>query len=211
MAVCGYWCIPQHNTCSARQASRSAKRRGTVDSFCKLRSGCYAIGDASRYSISFQNKKVLAPLGDLANLQGRVAGENAVLGNSVTFPGTIQTGICKVFDYAAGSTGLSEKAALQAGFIAIETAINASPDKPGFMKGKMLVTKLVVEKSSGRILGAQCVGPGDVSKQLAQWAMAIKGRLTVEDIFNADTALMPRRSHSQSTMVLQRLISWKTS
>ncbi len=44
-------------------------------------------------------KKVFAPYGDLANLQGRVAGENAASKNCVTFPGTIQTGICKVFDY----------------------------------------------------------------------------------------------------------------
>jgi rhodanese-related sulfurtransferase len=81
--------------------------------------------------------------------------------------------------------------ALQAGFEEIECAINASPDKPGFMGAKMLITKLVVEKSSGRILGAQCVGPGDVSKQLAQWAMAIKGRLTVEDMVNADLPYAP--------------------
>jgi NADPH-dependent 2,4-dienoyl-CoA reductase/sulfur reductase-like enzyme/rhodanese-related sulfurtransferase len=151
----------------------------------------YAIGDCVEVLNLVSNKKVLAPLGDLANLQGRVAGENAALGNCVTFPGTIQTGICRVFDYAAGSTGLSEKTARQAGFTDIETVINASPDKPGFMGAKMLITKLVVEKFSGRILGAQCVGPGDVSKQLAQWAMAIKGRLTVEDMVNADLPYAP--------------------
>jgi NADPH-dependent 2,4-dienoyl-CoA reductase/sulfur reductase-like enzyme/rhodanese-related sulfurtransferase len=162
-----------------------------VDSFMQTSDpDIYAIGDCVEALNLITGKKVLAPLGDLANLQGRVAGENAMLGNSVTFPGTIQTGICKVFDYAAGSTGLSEKAALQSGYD-IETVINASPDRPGFMKAKMLVTKLVVEKSSGRILGAQCVGPGDVSKQLAQWAMAIKGRLTVEDMVNADLPYAP--------------------
>jgi rhodanese-related sulfurtransferase len=69
--------------------------------------------------------------------------------------------------------------------------INASPDKPGFMQGKMLVTKLVVKQSDGVILGAQCIGPGDVSKQLAIWAMAIKGRLTVEDMVNADLPYEP--------------------
>ena len=50
-------------------------------------------------------KKVLAPYGDLANLQGRVAGENAASENCVTFPGTIQTGICKVFDYCRRFNG----------------------------------------------------------------------------------------------------------
>jgi rhodanese-related sulfurtransferase len=134
---------------------------------------------------------VLAPFGDLANLQGRVAGENAVLGNRVKFPGTIQTGICKVFDYAAGSTGLSEHACFKLGYTDIETAVNAGPDKPGFMNGKMLVTKLVADKKTGKILGAQCVGPGDVSRQIAQWAMAIKGNLTVDDVANADLPYAP--------------------
>jgi len=151
----------------------------------------YAAGDCVESVNIITGKKVHAPYGDLANLQGRVAGENASVGNGATFPGTIQTGICKVFDFAAGATGLSEKAARSAGFTDIETVINASPDKPGFMTGLLLVTKLVVDKKSGKILGAQCVGPGDVSKQLAIWAMAVKGGLTVEDMVNADLPYAP--------------------
>ncbi len=151
----------------------------------------YAAGDCVESTNLITGAKVHAPYGDLANLQGRVAGENAAAGDSVTFPGTIQTGICKVFDFAAGSTGLSEKAARSAGFTDIETVINASPDKPGFMEGLLLVTKLVVEKKNGRILGAQCAGPGDVSKQLAIWAMAIRSGLTVEEMVNADLPYAP--------------------
>jgi len=151
----------------------------------------YAVGDCIEVVNRITGKKVLAPYGDLANLEGRVAGENAAAGNCVTFPGAIQTGICKVFDYAAGSTGLSETAARNLGYDDIITVINASPDKPGFMGGLLIVTKLVAERTSGRILGAQCVGPGNVSKQTAQWAMAIQGRLTVEDIVNADLPYAP--------------------
>jgi NADPH-dependent 2,4-dienoyl-CoA reductase/sulfur reductase-like enzyme/rhodanese-related sulfurtransferase len=151
----------------------------------------YAAGDCVESYNIISGKKVLAPFGDLANLQGRVAGENAVLGNRVKFPGTIQTGICKVFSYAVGSTGLSEHACLKLGYSDIETVINAGPDKPGFMKGKLLITKLVADKKTGKILGAQCVGPGDVSKQIAQWAMAIKGNLTVNDVANADLPYAP--------------------
>ncbi len=151
----------------------------------------YAAGDCVESLNLITGKKVHAPYGDLANLEGRVAGENAASGNRATFPGTIQTGICKVFDFAAGSTGLSEKAAQAAGFTDIETVINASPDKPGFMTGLLLVTKLIVERKNGKILGAQCVGPGDVSKQLATWAMAIKGKLTVDDMINADLPYAP--------------------
>ena len=151
----------------------------------------YAVGDCVETVHRITGKKVLAPLGDLANLQGRVAGENAASTNCVTFPGTIQTGICKVFDYAAGSTGLSETMARRLGFADIVTVINASPDKPGFMEGKLLVTKLVADSKSGRILGAQCVGPGNVNRQIAQWSMAIQGRLTVEDVVNSDLPYAP--------------------
>ncbi len=150
----------------------------------------YAVGDCVETYQRLTGKKVLAPYGDLANLQGRVAGENAIVGNVKEFPGTIQTGICKVFDFAAGSTGLSERSAKANGFD-FETVINASPDKPGFMKGQLLVTKLVADRKTRKILGAQCVGPGDVSKQIAQWAMAIQGGLTVDDMVNADLPYAP--------------------
>jgi len=156
----------------------------------------YAVGDCVETVNRITGKKVLAPYGDLANLQGRVAGENAASENCVTFPGTIQTGICKVFDYAAGSTGLSETIAKKMGYSDIVTVINASPDKPGFMEGKLLVTKLIADKKTGKVLGAQCIGPGNVSKQIAQWAMAIQGNLTVEDIINADLPYAPPFSNA---------------
>jgi len=151
----------------------------------------YAAGDCIEIPNLISGNIVHAPYGDLANLQGRVAGENVISGNVVKFPGTIQTGICKVFDYGVGATGISEQNAVKGGFTNIETVVNASLDKPGFMKGKLLITKLIVEKSNRKILGAQVIGPGDVSKQLAIWAMAIMGNLTVEDMVNADLPYAP--------------------
>ena len=151
----------------------------------------YAIGDCIEVPNLISGKKVHAPLGDLANLQGRVAGDNVIKGNSAQFPGVIQSGICKVFDYGVGSTGLSEQNALKHGFNNIETVVNASPDKPGFMGAKLLITKLVVDKNTNRILGAQVLGTGDVSRQIATWAIAIKGKLTVEEMANADLPYAP--------------------
>lgn len=150
----------------------------------------YAVGDCVELVQRITGAKVRAPFGDLANLEGRVAGENAVLGNQVTFPGTFHTGICKVFDFNAGSTGLSEEKARQAGFN-VATVINASLDKPGFMGAKLLISKMVVDAESGRLLGLQCVGPGDVAKQVAMAAMALLGKLTVADLVNADLPYAP--------------------
>lgn len=150
----------------------------------------YAAGDCCEITNLISGKKVLAPYGDLANLEGRVAGENCIKGNVASFPGTIQTGICKFFDWGVGITGLSEEKAEEAGLEYVKI-VNASPDKPGFMDGKLLITKLLADKNSRRILGAQCLGPGDVAKQLAIWATAIKGNLTVDDMVNADLPYAP--------------------
>jgi NADPH-dependent 2,4-dienoyl-CoA reductase/sulfur reductase-like enzyme/rhodanese-related sulfurtransferase len=150
----------------------------------------YAAGDCCEIKNIITGKNVLAPYGDLANLEGRVAGLNIIKGNTSTFPGTIQTGVCKLFDYGIGITGLSESKAQEAK-IEFVKIVNASPDKPGFMDGKLLITKLLADKNSRIILGAQCLGPGDVSKQLAIWAMAIKGQLTVDDMVNSDLPYAP--------------------
>lgn len=151
----------------------------------------YAVGDCVETTNLITNTQVHAPFGDLANLQGRVAGENAICGNVKEFPGTIQTGICKVFDYGVGSTGLSEQNAARNNITNYEVIYNASLDKPGFMQGKLLVTKLLADKSSRRILGAQVLGPGDVGKQIAIWAMAIQNHMTVDQMCNADLPYAP--------------------
>lgn len=151
----------------------------------------FAAGDCVEIDHLITGKKVLAPLGDLANLQGRVAGENAMSGNCAEFPGTIQTGICKIFEFAAGSTGLSERAARALGYTDCEVVTNASLDKPGFMGVKLLVSKMVVDRRDQRLIGYQCVGPGDVSKQIATAAMAITGKLTVEELINVDLPYAP--------------------
>ncbi|WED22702.1 FAD-dependent oxidoreductase [Vibrio sp. JC009] len=150
----------------------------------------YAAGDCVESVSMITGKKVHAPMGDLANLQGRVAGENIIMGNSVTFPGVLQTGICKVFDFSAGSTGLSEEAALKQGY-EIETVVNASPDKPGFMGANLLVSKMVVDKKTQKVLGYQSVGPGDVSKQIATATMALNAGFTVENLINLDMPYAP--------------------
>ncbi len=151
----------------------------------------YAAGDCVESHNLLTGKKVHAPMGDLANLQGRVAGENVIAGNIATFDGVLQTGICKVFDFSAGSTGLSEAAAKRLGYDTYETVVNASPDKPGFMGAALLISKMLADKKTGKVLGVQCVGPGDVSKQIATAAMALKGGFTVDDLINLDMPYAP--------------------
>jgi NADPH-dependent 2,4-dienoyl-CoA reductase/sulfur reductase-like enzyme/rhodanese-related sulfurtransferase len=181
------------NSTLAKEAGLAIGERGgiLVNEFMQTSDpDIYAAGDCLEIENRITGRRNHAPYGDLANLEGRVAGENAVLGNVATFPGTIQTGICKIFDFKAGTTGLNERSAAQAGFNVL-TVVNASLDKPGFMNGKLLISKMVIDKADGRILGAQVVGPGDVSRQIAQWAMAVMGKMHVEDVVNADLPYAP--------------------
>jgi rhodanese-related sulfurtransferase len=119
-----------------------------------------------------------------------VVGQNVVREGGARFPGITQTGICKIFDYTVGFTGLSEGRARELS-LDVETATISGLDIPVYMKGKLLISKLVAERPSGRIIGFQCVGPGDVSKRVATVALAIRGRLTVEDLVNADLPYAP--------------------
>jgi len=182
------------NVTLAQEAGLTIGETGGIQVDSNMRTSdanIYAAGDCIEVNNLCRGGKTLAPYGDLANLQGRVAGSNAAGGDKMEFPGTQHTGICKVFDFGAGSTGLSETAAKKAGLSDIITVINASPDKPGFMDGKLLVSKMVADKRTGRLLGLQCIGPGDVSKQIATAAMAIRGKLTVSDLVNADLPYAP--------------------
>lgn len=163
----------------------------------------YAVGDCVEIPHLLTGKPTLAPYGDLANLQGRVAAQNMIFGSDdpVTFPGTIQTGICKVFDYAAGSTGLNEVQAREAGYDDVVSVVNAGLDKPHFMGAKLLVSKMVADRASGSLIGYQCIGPGDVSKRVAAAAMAIQGKLTVMDLVNADLPYAPPFSQALDHLI----------
>ncbi len=180
------------NTRLAAEAGLQVGRGIVVDEHMQTSDpDIYAVGDCVEVQNRITGKPVLAPFGDLANLQGRVAGQNVVLGNRATFPGTFQTGVCKVFDYTVGSTGLSETAARKLGYDDIVCTVFAGLDKPPFMGAKLLVMKMVADAKTGRLLGAQCVGPGDASKRIATAAMALHGGLTVTDLTNADLPYAP--------------------
>lgn len=150
-----------------------------------------AVGDCVESRSLITGRQVRAPYGDTANLQGRVAGQNLIEPESARFPGVTHTGICKIFDYTVGFTGLSEQRARAEGITDIETVTISGLDIPVYMHGELLISKMVAERGSGRILGYQCIGPGDVSKRVVTVAMAILGRLTVADLAYADLPYAP--------------------
>lgn len=151
----------------------------------------YSAGDCIEVTNLITHNKQHWPMGDAANLQGRVVAQNVVSGNTDEYEGFVGTGICKVFDYTAGSTGLSEKMAQKEGYANLITAVHAAPDKPGFMGGKPVIMKMLADKTTGKFLGMQAVGLGDVSKRISIAAMALHGRLCISHLVNLDLPYAP--------------------
>jgi len=150
----------------------------------------YAAGDCVESRNLVTGANVYAPLGDAAAIQGRIAGENAAKGNKAVFTGTLQSVICKVFEHVIASTGLTEKAAALNNY-QFETVVSAGFDKPAYMGGRTVVTKIIMEKFTDRILGAQSIGSEYVSRLIASYSMAIKGGLSITDMCSADFPYAP--------------------
>lgn len=164
-------------------------------------SGVFSAGDCAESLHRLTGQNVWQPLGDIANLHGRVAGENAA-GGDARFPGVFGTAIFKTFELNVGLTGLTETSARAAGFDPISTTITAR-DKARYYPGaRELKLKLVAEAESGRLLGAQAVGTGSVDKIIDIAATALLGNLGCHDLENADLAYAPPFSPVLSPVIV---------
>mgnify|MGYP001206245926 FL=1 len=150
----------------------------------------YAGGDCVETFHLLTGKAVRQPMGSTANRQGRVIAD-AIAGRKADFKGVLGTAILRLFEFTAGRTGLSEEAARADGFDPVTVSIMNS-DKPHFMPGSALVTlRIVADRATGRLLGGQAFGAGDVSKRLDTLVAAITGGMTIDDLADADLAYAP--------------------
>jgi NADPH-dependent 2,4-dienoyl-CoA reductase/sulfur reductase-like enzyme len=149
----------------------------------------YACGDCVETFNIVTGKPVYRPLGTTANKTGRIAGENAA-GNRLSCRGNLGTGILKVFDYTVGVTGLSEREALAQGFDVI-TLNKKLADRPRYFGGSRMQAKIVADRKTGRLLGAQIIGRTGVDKRIDVLAVLITQRAVAEDLFHLDLAYAP--------------------
>lgn len=150
----------------------------------------YAAGDCVECVDLLTGKACFVPLGSTANKQGRVAASN-VCGRNDTFPGVLGSTVCKVFDYCLARTGLTEAAAVKLGY-EVATCMAPAPDKAHFMPtAAPLLLKLVADKKTRRLLGAQATGPGAGDKRIDVAAIAITAAMTVDQLANADLCYAP--------------------
>jgi NADPH-dependent 2,4-dienoyl-CoA reductase/sulfur reductase-like enzyme/rhodanese-related sulfurtransferase len=131
-----------------------------------------------------------APQGSTANKQGRIIA-NHIHGLDESFPGVLGTVVCQAFDFTLARTGLSESQARAKG-IDVVCAIGAGPDRPHYMPGAApIVVKLVVDRKTRTLLGAQIVGPGDAAKRLDVVVTALTFGATLEQFAHLDLGYAP--------------------
>ena len=152
--------------------------------------GIYSAGDCAMAYHQVLERQVYIPLGTTALKQGKVAGENMVGGNA-SFKGIVGTSVFKVFDLEVARTGLSGIDAQIEGFNFISNVVEQNSRAHYYPGGSKIRIKLIAERNTGRILGAEMVGKEGISKRIDVFATAIAAKMTVEDIGDLDLSYAP--------------------
>ncbi|RZU77916.1 NADPH-dependent 2,4-dienoyl-CoA reductase/sulfur reductase-like enzyme [Micromonospora kangleipakensis] len=152
--------------------------------------GVWAAGDCVETLHRVSGMPVHIALGTHANKQGRVAGIN-IGGGYATFPGVIGTAVTKVCDLEVGRTGLRERDAETAGFEFV-SVVAESTNRAGYYPGaRKMAVKLIAERPSGRLLGAQIVGWSEAAKRIDTLAVALWNGMTVDAMTALDLGYAP--------------------
>jgi len=150
----------------------------------------YAVGDCCESFHRVSGRWVNVPLGDIANKQGRIAGVNIGGGNMI-FPGIVGAQCFKVFDLEVAATGLDERATLQSGFHPASTLVWGNAIAGSMPGNKKLGLKLIADRATGKLLGAQAVGETGAVSRINTLSAALWAGLSIDDAGWLDLAYAP--------------------
>jgi NADPH-dependent 2,4-dienoyl-CoA reductase/sulfur reductase-like enzyme len=152
--------------------------------------GVFAAGNCAETFCTIRRRPVLNTIGTVAAKQGRVAGEN-LAARRTKFLGAIGTTVLKVFDLAVARTGLCSSDA-SADSIPLVSARIEAPDRAAYYPGaRKIWVKLIAERESRKLIGAQAAGYGDASKRIDVAAAAITAGMRVDELAQLDLAYSP--------------------
>lgn len=156
----------------------------------------YAVGDAVQVNHFVTGQPALIALAGPANKQGRIAADNITGGDS-RYKGSQGSSVLKIFDLTAAATGLNEAAARRAG-LDVEAVVLSPMNHAGYYPGGRVMTmKVLFERSTGKLLGAQIVGSDGVDKRIDVLATAIRAGMTAADLTELDLAYAPPYSSAK--------------
>ena len=156
----------------------------------------YAVGDAVQIQHFVTGQDALLSLAGPANKQGRIAADNICGGNS-RYLGSQGSSVLKVFDMTAAVTGVNETNARRAGLDADAVVLSPMSHAGYYPGGKLMTMKVVFEKGTYRLLGAQIVGYEGVDKRIDVLATAVHAGLTAIELKDLDLAYAPPYSSAK--------------
>ncbi len=175
------------------EGSGIAMQKGAVVVDEKLASsvpGIYAAGDCALVKNRLTGQPQWSPMGSSANLEGRALAQ-AMAGKGRSFAGVLGTAVCKLPGLNVGKTGLTERAAREAGYD-VETALLVTDDKAHYYPdSSYFVIKLIASRSARKLLGVQVLGPGAVDKVTDLGVLAISLGAGLPDLEDLDLAYAP--------------------
>lgn len=150
----------------------------------------YAVGDCVESTDLISGKKVYIPLGSTANKHGRIAANN-ICGHVEHFPGILGSLAVKVFDFNVARTGLSAEDAQLQGYDSVSHT-SSSPDKTHLYPDcQSIIIKLVADRKTRKLLGAQVVGTGVVDKRIDIVVTALSLGATIDQLAQFDLCYAP--------------------
>ncbi|MDO4203989.1 MAG: FAD-dependent oxidoreductase [Selenomonadaceae bacterium] len=156
----------------------------------------YAVGDAVQVKHFVTGADALISLAGPANKQGRIAADN-ICGIDSTYSGSLGSSVIKIFDMTAASTGLTERAARAAGLDCESVVLGPMSHAVYYPGAKALTMKVVFERGTLRILGAQIIGAEGADKRLDVIATAIQAEMKADRLKNLDLAYAPPYSSAK--------------
>ena len=156
----------------------------------------YAVGDAVEVSHFVTGKKSLISLAGPANKQGRIAADNICGGNSM-FKGTQGSSVIKIFEMTGAVTGINEKTAEAAGIVYDKVVLSPVSHAAYYPGGQTMYMKVLYEKETLRLLGAQIAGYEGVDKRIDVIAAAIRMGMTADKLAELELAYAPPYSSAK--------------
>lgn len=181
------------NVALARDAGVALGVTGAIATDARLATsvdGIWAAGDCAESFHRVSGAPTWIALGTHANKHGRVVGLN-VSGTPARFPGVIGTAVTKVGPTEIGLTGLNERAARAAGFDFVSAVIEGDTRAHYYPEAAKIAVKIVAERSTGRLLGAQIVGGHESAKRIDALAVAVWNEMTVDEFSQLDLGYAP--------------------
>lgn len=200
----------------ALRAGVAANAKGAILVDAHMRTSApdvYAVGDAVEVRNLVSGQPAHIPLAGPANKQGRIAADN-ICGIPSVYRGSQGSSILKLFDLHIASTGLSEAAARQAGLDYDKVHISPASHATYYPGASGIQIKVLFEKPSGRILGAQLIGFEGVDKRCDVLATAIRAGMTASDLTELELCYAPPFSSAKDPVnmagfVIENLLTGK--